>query len=276
MTTPVILLAFAHPDDEQFGKAGALMKAIDRGARVHVVTATRGQVGGISDPALATPETLGAVREQELRDACAICGFEPPILLDYMDGALADADPAGVRDAVVAEIRRLRADVVMTFDRNGGYGHRDHIAIHHATVAAVAAAADPAHRPDLGPAHAVAKVYFSATPRSGRAQLEAILAAHGYPPIDFGSVRTIPVEEMGTADDRVTTIVEVGDYAERKIAGTLAHRTQFGARSPWARIPVADLLPVIARESFVRAHPAPTGPLPDEDDLLAGLPGWTR
>jgi N-acetyl-1-D-myo-inositol-2-amino-2-deoxy-alpha-D-glucopyranoside deacetylase len=173
----------------------------------------------------------------------------------------------------VAEIRRLRPAIVMTFDRNGGYGHPDHIAIHHATMAAVDAAADPAHRPDLGPAHATPKVYVSATPRPVMARLNGIFVAHGFPAISFGAVQTIPNEELGTADGRVTTVIDVPDYVERKLAGMLAHRTQYGAQSPWATIPAAALAPVLGREWFVRIHPAPTGALPDEDDLLAGLPG---
>ena len=278
MTAPVILGCFAHPDDEQFGKAGALMRATREGARVHTLCATRGQVGQISDPALATRENLGAVREQELRDAVAIVGWEPPILLDYMDGQLAAADPAELRDAVVAHIRRLRADIVLTFDRNGGYGHPDHIAIHHATVAAVEAAADPAHRPDLGPAHRVAKVYFSAYPRSRWRLFSALLEQHGFPPIDFGDVQTIPTEQLGTSDDRVTTVVEVGGDAATRVRAMLAHRTQFGPQSPWARIPVEALAPMLAADHFVRhlPAPAPDATLPDETDLLAGLPGRAR
>ena len=42
----------------------------------------------------------------------------------------------------------MQPDVVVTFEPNGGYGHPDHVAIHQITVAAVAAAADPAQYPE--------------------------------------------------------------------------------------------------------------------------------
>jgi LmbE family N-acetylglucosaminyl deacetylase len=279
MPGPVILGCFAHPDDEQFGKAGALMCATRDGAAVHILCATRGQAGQISDPALATRETLGAVREQELREAIALAGWESPILLDYIDGQLHLVDRDELRDAVVAHIRRLRPAIVITFDRNGGYGHLDHIAIHHATLAAVDAAADPSHRPDLGAAHTVAKVYFSAYPRSLWVGMSDLFVEHGFPPIDFGDVQSIPTEEIGTEDGRVTTVVDVpAEFIERRVRAMLAHRTQFGAAGPWASIPAAAFGRLLDHDHFVRHHPAPApdAVLPDETDLLAGLSGDAR
>ena len=54
--------------------------------------------------------------------------------------------------------------------------------------------------------------------------------------------------------------------------------TQFGPQSPWARIPVEALAPMLAADHFVRhlPAPAPDATLPDETDLLAGLPGRAR
>src|SRR5205085_10966727 len=88
-----VLAAFAHPDDEAFGTAGVFRKYRDEGARTALVCATRGEEGEISDPALATPETLGQVREQQLREACRIIGVEDLSFLDYRDGSLAQVDP---------------------------------------------------------------------------------------------------------------------------------------------------------------------------------------
>ena len=69
-----VLAAFAHPDDEGFGPGGTLAMLAAAGSAVTLVCATNGDVGEISDPALATPETLGQVRQQELRDAMAVTG----------------------------------------------------------------------------------------------------------------------------------------------------------------------------------------------------------
>ena len=79
MTDAAILAVYAHPDDEQ-GVSGTLAKYARDGVRVGLICATRGEVGEISDPALATPENLGAVRERELRDAAAVLGVQQTLV----------------------------------------------------------------------------------------------------------------------------------------------------------------------------------------------------
>ena len=49
-----LLLTFAHPDDEAFGTGGAIATYAAQGIAVTLVCATRGEVGEISDPTLAT------------------------------------------------------------------------------------------------------------------------------------------------------------------------------------------------------------------------------
>ena len=73
-TLPSLMGIWAHPDDESFGTAGTMARATASGHSVAVVCATRGEEGEIADPALANPENLGEVREQELRRACAAVG----------------------------------------------------------------------------------------------------------------------------------------------------------------------------------------------------------
>ncbi|MCC6792293.1 MAG: PIG-L family deacetylase, partial [Thermomicrobiales bacterium] len=234
---------------------------------------TRGDQGEISDPALATRETLGEVRERELRDACELLGIEPPTLFDYGDGTLAEIDSDELRDAVVAAIRRVRPAIVITFDANGGYGHADHIAIHHATLAAFELAANDDHRPELGAAHAAAKLYATAYPRSDLELMNEGLRQLGLPEISFGDVQTIASEDFGTPDERVTTVVAVDRHYERRMASLFAHRTQYGPESIFARFS-DDLNRRLATfDYFVRLIPAPPAGawLPDEASLWAGI-----
>jgi N-acetyl-1-D-myo-inositol-2-amino-2-deoxy-alpha-D-glucopyranoside deacetylase len=268
-----ILCVFAHPDDEQFGTSGALAAAAERSIPVRVLCFTRGDRGEISDPSLATRETLPDVREAELREACAILGLLLPIVLDYGDGRLAERDREELRDVVVTHLRAERPRVVLTFDRNGGYGHADHIAIHHATVAAVDAAADGEHRPDLGRPHRIDKLYFTAYPRGALAELNEAFRRHGIPQLDFGDVQTIADHEFGTADARVTTVVHVDPYWERRYASFRAHRTQYGPDSPFLRLPEPVFRELMRFDRFVRHRPAPApvSGLPDEHDLWHGL-----
>ena len=71
-----ILALFAHPDDEAFGSGGTLAGLVRKGHRLTVVCVTNGDVGEISDPALATPENLWQVRQEELRQAMAVTGIQ--------------------------------------------------------------------------------------------------------------------------------------------------------------------------------------------------------
>ena len=148
--TPTLLAVLAHPDDEEFGSAGALILCADRGVRVQLLMATRGDAGEISDPALATRDNLAEVREHELREACRLLGIAEPLFLDYQDGRVAEEDSDVLVRRIVATIRQFRPRVVLTFDANGGYGHADHIAVHHATVAAFARSSDPTFAPVTG------------------------------------------------------------------------------------------------------------------------------
>ena len=65
--THSLLAVFAHPDDEAFGTGGTLAHYAEAGVRTTLVCATRGEAGEIAEGVDATPETLGAVREGELR-----------------------------------------------------------------------------------------------------------------------------------------------------------------------------------------------------------------
>lgn len=272
-TAPALLAVFAHPDDEEFGTAGALVLCADRGVHVQIVTATRGDAGEISDPALATRDNLAKVREGELREACGLLGIAEPIFLDYRDGKVADADQDELMCSVVAAIRRYRPRIVLTFDANGGYGHADHIAVHHATVAAFERSSDPAFAPELGRPHQPDKLYATAYPRSRFGQMSAELERHGLPTLDFGDVRTIEMEEVGTDDARITTAVPVDAVWDRRWAALRAHRTQFGSDSLFMRLPEDIVRGWMATDMFVRLvpPPAPGAMLPDEDDLWAGL-----
>ena len=80
-----------------------------------LICATRGEAGEISDPTLATPETLPQVRENELRCAARGMGINPPIFLGYRDsgmkGTPENDDPRSLwqadRHEAVGKVTRL-------------------------------------------------------------------------------------------------------------------------------------------------------------------------
>lgn len=274
--TGPILGIFAHPDDEAFSCAGTFAAAHDLSVPVSVISATRGEAGEISDPALATPETLGTVREGELRAAMAALGVRDVRFLGYRDsgmagtpenrapGAFMQVPAAEVVGRLVALIRAMRPQTVITFGPEGLYGHPDHLAVHRTATAAVVAAADP-ESGEPGAPWRVWALYQTAVPRERVREL----AARGEGP--FKDMTPEDLATFGTPRDEITTVIDVTPYLADKLAALRAHRTQFAESGPLADLLQAEVERFLAREHFVRV------PLPWQDpaalprDLLSEL-----
>ncbi|HEU4322728.1 MAG TPA: PIG-L family deacetylase [Roseiflexaceae bacterium] len=268
-----LLAVYAHPDDEAFGVAGALRKYCDAGVRTALICATRGERGAISDPALATPATLGVVREGELREACRMAGVDDLTVLGYQDGLLQQADPHEAVGRLVYHIRRLRPQVVVTFDANGDYGHPDHIAIHRLTVAAFAAAGDPQRYPgqlaeELVP-HAPRKLYAHAMAWSVMRRVYRQTRGRGAAP-PGGGTATLRPAEMGTPDERITTLIPLDAWQiAAKLAAIRAHRTQLDPDGPFWGFPAGAVREWLEVERFRLIAPPDGGP--EDADLFCGI-----
>lgn len=160
MNEQTLLAVFAHPDDETFRPGGTLALLARQGVRVAVLTATRGEAGAVGDPPLCTPHRLPGVRKRELRCACAALGLDPPRLLDYHDGHVAEADPGELAARIVTVVAAVRPQVLLTFGLDGLSGHPDHIALGRAAAEAFDRAA------------AIAALYAVAVPHRVAAQLD--------------------------------------------------------------------------------------------------------
>lgn len=218
-----LLVILAHPDDETFRCGGTLALLARRGVRVQVLTASRGQAGSCGDPPLCLPENLGMVRETELRCACAALNLEPPILLDYRDGALAQVAEAEAVAQVMATVRQLRPQVLLTWPPGGLSGHPDHVAVSRWTTLAFEQAAI------LGP-EAPAALYHLVMPR---AVAKTLGLTH---------LHVVP-------DETVTLTVDVTPVWEEKLAAINCHRTQLAA-SPILAAPEAKKHLFLSTEYF--------------------------
>src|SRR6476646_4086589 len=119
-----LLCVLAHPDDESLGTGGILARYAAEGVATFLVTATRGERGWPGNAAdYPGPQALGRMREAELRAAAQVLGLREVVFLNYQDGELDRANPAEAIGQLVAQVRRLRPDVVVTFDPSGVYGH---------------------------------------------------------------------------------------------------------------------------------------------------------
>ena len=271
-----VLFILAHPDDEAFGLSGTIMLLRRRGIPVTLVTATRGEVGEILAPERATRETLGAVREQELRAAMSRAGLEDVRVLGYrdsgMDGTPENADPRNLVQApeaevvahLVAAIRSVRPAAVVTFAEDGGYGHPDHVAIHFRTLAAVAAAADPEQPAGLGDAWRVGALYVTAMPRERLQQMAR--RAEG----PFRSLTPEQIATLGTPLAEITITLPISDVVDDKLAVLREHLTQVGPKGPFSDLP-PELVRTMMGWEFLRAIdlPWPTAPSDPLRELFA-------
>ena len=219
----LLLVVVAHPDDESFGCGSVLAHATAAGHESAVLCATRGEAGESRFPA----DDLAAVREAELREAARILGVGEVRLLGHRDsgmtgdpapGSLVTVDPEVVAAEVRAAIDELRPDIVVTPDASDG--HRDHVVVRDATLTAVDTVAHPP-----------GATYLWCLARSSMARWADHVRAAG------GDSAYLSVAELGTPDEDITTVLDVGAHLATRWRAIRAHASQ---ASPFDDLP-ADL-----------------------------------
>jgi len=278
-----LLVVRPHPDDESSATGGLLAYYAARGVRTGVVICTGGEEGEIHDPTLdpiADRPRLGAIREQELRQACALLGVAELRLLGYRDSgmpgtpanqyrdAFAQADPGEAVGRLVRIIRELRPRVIVTEPPGGGYAHPDHIRCHQVSREAFHAAGDAQAYPETGPAWPVAKLYAVAQIDDG--QWETLRPAFQAAGFDVGGRQRSRKRAHGAGPETATVALDVRPYSEIQRQALLAHRTQIPPDSFWRRLPAELYRRAFATAYCVRLHP-PAVPGKSEQDLFEGL-----
>ena len=140
-----ILLVGAHPDDD-YQSHGTLALLNKNGNNIYILTLTTGNVG-TKDPNISKTD-LSKIRRQEQIDAMSEIGLskEKYINLGYNDGRLEFADKEELIGKIVHYIRKIKPDVLMSFDPGYNYQvwHKsDHRAAAYLTADAVRASEWP-------------------------------------------------------------------------------------------------------------------------------------
>ncbi len=225
-----LLAVFAHPDDESFICGGTLAKYARAGVEITLVSATRGEMGRrMGNPPYVNRETMPAVREKELRQACVALGIHRLIFLDIRDKTVEFIDQESLTERIAALIQEVDPDVVLTFHEKLG-GHPDHCAI---GQAATAAFHRMSHRGSL---------YF----------------------ITFGDAMEQP-EQFGYTKNNVVKI-DVRHQLEAKLAAFRAHRCQTEIDA-WVWKPDPQALAKFGRYEYFLVG-ASAAPRLEQDDLF--------
>ena len=221
--SPTIVAFHAHPDDEALLTAGTMARAAAAGHRVVLVLATDGGAGLAADE-LRRDGGLGERRLEEARRSSASLGVARVEWLGYADsgsGAEPEPDVPGVTrfthapleeaaERLAAVLRTERADLLLSYDANGGYGHRDHVRVHEVAARAAEIAGTP-------------RVLEATVPRDTIVRaVRAIGRVYRFPdefdPTSF--------ERAFSARSEITHRVNVRRYAGAKRAAMRAHASQ--------------------------------------------------
>jgi N-acetyl-1-D-myo-inositol-2-amino-2-deoxy-alpha-D-glucopyranoside deacetylase len=279
MKKPVILSVLAHPDDESFGMGGTLALYAERGADVHLVCATRGEVGEMDEKYMQGFSSIAERREAELRCAAGILGLAGVHFLDYRDSGMPGspdnehpdalfAQPIErVAEKIVAYIRDLKPDAVLTFDPIGGYRHPDHIAIHDAAVLAFENANNAEFSPDAGISFQPRKLYFHTFSKGFLKVTVVLLRLFGKDPSKFGKNGDIDLASLAKVSFPIHARIAIRSVIEKKRAASACHASQGGGqhqkgiRALLSRLFEADV--------FMQAYPPIEGRWRIQRDLLA-------
>ncbi len=266
-----------------------MAKYVSEGASVTLVTCTLGEEGEVLIPDLAhlaadQSDSLGEHRISELTDAMAHLGVTDFRFLGgpgkYRDSGMMgvesnkrpdcfwNADLLEAATDLVAIIREVRPQVVVTYDDFGGYGHPDHIQAHRVTTYAIALAESPSFAPELGQAWTVSKIYWTAFPKSRIVSGIAKLKEIG----DQSEFATMDPDDIPFAvDDAViTTVIDGSDFTQAKFDALTAHKTQVSTDSGFFALSNNLGLEIFTEEHFrlVRGDMPQSG---QESDLFEGL-----
>jgi N-acetyl-1-D-myo-inositol-2-amino-2-deoxy-alpha-D-glucopyranoside deacetylase len=244
---------------------------------VTLVTCTLGEEGEVIGPDLqllvtAEADQLGGYRMAERAAACAALGVTDHRYLGgagrWRDSGMALAGH-GVRAtartalrprafsaheardsevaALVAVLRDVRPDVVVSYAEDGGYGHPDHIRAHEITVAAVA--------------EVPTRLLYAVV---GRGTLDAGLAALRDTPFRMPA----PDELPSVPDAAVTTRLDVRDQHPRRVAAMRAHATQVVVAPDERSFAMSNGVaqPILPVEEYVAVDGRPTAGLFRDDD----------
>jgi N-acetyl-1-D-myo-inositol-2-amino-2-deoxy-alpha-D-glucopyranoside deacetylase len=297
-----LLLVHAHPDDETINNGATMARYVAEGAHVTLVTCTLGEEGEILVPEIEhlashAEDGLGEHRIGELAEAMAALGVTDHRFLggagryrdsgmvwgedggatagdDVRDDAFWRADLREAADLLVAVIREIRPQVLVTYDEYGGYGHPDHIQAHRVATYATALAAVPSYRPDLGESWDVAKLYWTALSES---RLRGVLRRLR----DSGDVTTLegmdpdgPLPPFVTPDKLLTATIDATAFVEPKLAAMRAHASQIDMSSGYFAAAQHSDAAGWGLEDYrlAKGTPGPVDPESGlESDLFAGL-----
>jgi N-acetyl-1-D-myo-inositol-2-amino-2-deoxy-alpha-D-glucopyranoside deacetylase len=246
-----LLVILAHPDDESFGPGATLARYAAQGVAVHYVCGTRGESGTVDAEKLAGHASVAELRSAELACAGRELGLAGVHHLGYRDSgmpgspdnqheaSLFRAPMDEVAGRIASHLEQLRPDAVIAHDQFGGYGHPDHIKLHHATLRAyelrygvridIANWSGDSARPAVvatPPDAAAPPLYFAVFPKGLIKTAVRVLPWFGQNPRKFGRNKDIDLAQIASWEVPITTAIKTGPHAATKERASNCHASQ--------------------------------------------------
>lgn len=269
-----ILICMAHPDDE-LGCGPLVSRAVAQGAQATLICATNGDVGTVEPKYLRDYGSIAELRLAELECATKAIGFTEVVTFGYRDSGMmgsADNDTPGclwqapleeVTGRVIEVMRRVRPQVVITFNTFGAYGHPDHLKINQATVAAFQQLQSEPEHPQ--------KLYYTTGPRRLLRVGVSVMKVLGQNPRKAGINKDMDLQAAVEAMTAVTTKASVAGYVAPTVKAMHCHASQI------KRSKVIDFLSPLAGRvvmrttSLSRVYPEPKPGERIERDVFQGI-----
>lgn len=276
-----LLSVLAHPDDETFGMGGTLALYARRGVDVHLICATRGELGDIDPEFKEHIKSAACLRTQELRCAAEILGIHHLHFMNYRDSGMSGSQANGHPKALAAQpiekiagevtgmIRQIQPDVVLTFDPIGGYRHPDHIAIQQATVRAFELAGDAGfHDPQGLPPFQPEKLYFHTINPTFLKVVVWVMRLIGKDPHRFGRNQDIDLVSLVEVDFPTHAKIDYRPVKDIRKAAAACHASQGGAQMDKGFRGLVTRLFGGHHDTYMQAYPEPTPGQKVERDLF--------
>ena len=280
-----LLLVHAHPDDETINNGITMAKYAQEGAKVTLVTCTRGEEGEVLVEELGNlasnrDDKLGEHREIELKNAMKLLGIEDYRFLGAPDKKWRDSGMIGtpqnersdvfwqanleeVAQQLVKVILETKPQVLITYDEFGGYGHPDHIKANQVAMKAADLAATQGWK--------ISKIYWNTMPRSviqnGIEKMKEVGSS-------FFGAESADELPFAKPDELVSTVIRGVEYVPQKLEAMKAHATQIAVDGPFFALSNNLGLSVWGDEYYTLVKGEKSEPFDSEGreiDLFAGI-----
>jgi LmbE family N-acetylglucosaminyl deacetylase len=274
-----LLAVHAHPDDESISTGGILAKYSAKGFRTVLAYGTRGEAGDILNPQFVSPKpglNIKEIRAIELEAAVKVLTVESVYFLGYRDSgmagspennnpqAFAQADIQEATTRLVEIIRRVRPQIIVTYNEKGTYHHPDHIMANRVTLRAFQASADPQFEIDEAlELWQPTKLYYTAIPLERIRRMHRIAKEQGEDP-------GFDPEVIGTMEEKISASVDVRKYLSQKLEALNCHQSQMNPNSIIRRMSEEFREEVMGYEHFQCIYGCPAADT-KETDLFEGL-----